>query len=83
MISAVDGFFLGQMRKHLDAEAAVQIVGNPFFPGTPDNLRREATRDAWLSHDVIGELPCAFQEFSPGDDFIDHSVLEGFCASIA
>jgi hypothetical protein len=77
MISAVDGLLLGQMREHLDAKAAVQIVGDPFFPGTPDDLRREAPRDARLSHDVIGEFPCAFQEFFPGNNFIDQSVFQG------
>src|ERR1700680_311528 len=77
MISAVDGLLLGQMRKHLDTKAAVQVVRNPFFPRTPYDLRGEATRDAGLGHDVGGNLPGAIQENIPGDDFIDHSILKG------
>ena len=77
MISAVDGLFLGQMRKHLDTKAAVQVVRNPLFPRTPDNLRGEATRNARLGHDVVGNLPGALQEPIPGHHFIDHSELQG------
>src|ERR1700692_4258448 len=77
MISAVDGFLLGQMRKHLDAEAAVQVVRNPLFPGTPYALSGEAAREAGLSHDVVGKLPGAVQELIPRHRFIDQSVLQG------
>src|SRR5579864_9844169 len=78
MISAVDGFFLGQMREHLDAEAAVEVVGDSFLPGTPDDLRGKAAGDARLGHDVIGKFPGAFQELFAGNNFIDHAVLQGF-----
>src|SRR2546427_3141691 len=77
MISAVDGLLLGQMRKHLDTKAAVQVVRNPLFPRAANDLRGEATRDAGLGHDVVGDLPGALQELIPGHHFIDHSVLQG------
>src|ERR1700680_4884903 len=77
MISAVDGLLLGQMSEHLDAKAAVQVVYNPLLPGTPNDLRSEAARDARLSHDVVGKLPGAVQELIPRHRFIDESVLQG------
>jgi hypothetical protein len=64
VISAVDGFLLRQMREHLDTEATVQVVGNPLFPGAPYDLRGEATGDAGLGHDVVGNSPGAIQELT-------------------
>ena len=71
MIPAVNGLLLGQMREHLDPEPAVQVIGDPFFPGTPYDLRGQATRDAGLGHDVVGNFPCTTQELILRYDFID------------
>src|ERR1700680_3445932 len=76
MISAVDGLLLGQMSEHLDAKAAVQVVYNPLLPGTTNDLRGEAARDARLSHDVVGKLPGAIEKLFSRHDFIHESILQ-------
>jgi tetratricopeptide (TPR) repeat protein len=54
------------MTKHLNAEAAVQVISDPPFPRAPNNLRCKASGDPRLAHDVVGELPCSVEELVSG-----------------
>ncbi|MDB6085088.1 MAG: hypothetical protein JWN43_2969, partial [Gammaproteobacteria bacterium] len=56
VISVVNGRFLGQVRKHLNAEAAVEIIGDALPPRTPNDLRGQTSRGPRLGHDVIRDL---------------------------
>src|SRR5260370_9622292 len=83
MVSAVDGLLLGQMRKHLDAKAAVEVIRDPLFPRAPYDLRGQAARDARLGHDVVGNLPGATEELVPRHHLVHHSVLKSLFSADA
>ena len=51
---------LGEMAEHLDAEPAVEIVGDALAPWAAENLGGEAPDDARLRHDVVGQRIGAF-----------------------
>src|ERR1700722_49259 len=39
VLPAMDGFLLGQVRKHLHAKSAVEVIGDAFLPRAPHDLR--------------------------------------------
>ena len=76
--AAMDGFLFGEMRKHLNAEAAVEIVGDAFLPWASDDLGGESAGDAWLGHDVVGQFPGARKKLIARNDFIHEAVFQSF-----
>ena len=72
----MDRLVLGQVREHLNAEARVQVVGDPPLPRSPNDLGRQAPRNSGLTHDVVGELPGPVQKLIPRHNFVHHSVFE-------
>jgi len=72
----VDRLVLGQVREHLNAEAAVQVIGDPPLLGAPKYLSRQAPRGPGMAHDMVGELPGSAQELIPGQNFVHHSAFE-------
>src|SRR5208283_4524679 len=72
----MDRLVLCQVREHLNAEAAVQVIGDPPLPGAPKYLSRQAPRGPGLAHDMVGELPGPAQQLIPGKNFVYQSVFE-------
>jgi hypothetical protein len=76
MRAAVHRFLLGEMAKHLDPEAAVEIAYDSVLPGPSDDLGRQAPRGARLAHDMVGELVSPRDELVVRQDLIHHAVFE-------
>src|SRR5271157_984641 len=76
VVPAVRRFLLSEMREHLDAEPAIQVVSDPLPPRTPYDLRGETPRSARLRHDVIGQLPGPLQQLVPRPDLVDHPIFQ-------
>src|ERR1700761_5399958 len=55
VLAAVHGVPAGDVAEHLDAEAAVEVLGDAPLPGAADDLRGEPADGARLGHDVVGD----------------------------
>src|ERR1700680_1344860 len=76
VIPAMRRLLLGEMREHLDAEAPIQVVGDPLPPRTPYDLGGKAPGSARLRHDVIGDLPRPLEKLVRRQDLVDHPIFQ-------
>src|ERR1700678_3443001 len=68
VVVAVGGRPLREVPEHLDAEPAIEVVDNPLFPRSPDDLCGQTPDRARLLHDVVGDSVRAGDELLSGQN---------------